>query len=212
MSVPVSNSFSHVLRDSFSSANVKSFGKHMLAHTGTSAIAACIFTSNPLAGLIIGAVSYPTTKAINWICKRADIGENSVIAKTTARVLSAIAGIALGALIAHGIGLKITFIGACIIALSTTALYIVGGVLAIGCIVVGVLAAQAALKALPGDRLVNEQSREAITHFRDTLNDVLHNRIAIDQRISRAITHFRRAVDEGRHYLGLEAPQPVVTV
>ena len=84
----------------------------MLAHTGTSAIAACIFTSNPLAGLIIGAVSYPTTKAINWICKRADIGENSVIAKTTARVLSALAGIALGALIAHGIGLKITFIGA----------------------------------------------------------------------------------------------------
>lgn len=209
MSVPVSNSISHVLQDAFSSAKVKSFGKHMLAHTGTSAIAACIFTSNPLAGLIIGAVSYPTTKAINWICKRADIGENSVIAKTTARVLSALAGIALGALIAHGIGLKITFIGACVIALSTTALYIIGGALAIGCIVAGVLAAQAALKALPGNRPVNNQCAEAITHFRDTLNDVLHNRIAIDQHIARAVFNFRRAVDEARHFLQPNAPETI---
>jgi hypothetical protein len=200
-------SFRQEIENTFSKQNVATFAKRVAADTATSTLATAVFTSfNPISGLIIGAVSHPTTKLINWICDKLHVGENSIITKITARVLSILTGIALGTMLAQAAGFHITFFGACVISLSGIGLYVLAGALAIGAIALSVLIAQTILKAMPKDNSGENRARAAIERFRTTANDILHNRLGIDRLIHELTSELRHMV--GLEEVAAEFPSP----
>jgi hypothetical protein len=205
------SSFQKDIGNTFSKQSITTFAKRVAADTATTTLATAVCTSfNPAAGLIIGAVSRPTTRFINWVCDQLHVGENSIIAKTSSRVLSTITGIALGTMLAQAAGIQITFIGACVISLSTYGLCAFASAVGIGSVVLSVLVAQAILKGMPrnGENTVDSQARAAVEHFHTTANDILHNRIGIDRHIQKAHDDFNQLINECRQMLGLEAIEP----
>ncbi len=183
-------------------AQAKSFAAYTLASAGTHALGAWMLTPvNPVAGAIIGATSYASSKAIDLICKKLHINQQGLIARTTQHALSIIAGIALGTIAAQAIGFQITFLAAVLVSVATSALYVIATGLAVGFVVAGVLAALALLKLLPGD--AQREVDQVIDDFHDILSTVQRNLRHFNKQAAQTVSHFREAMREGTEYLGL---------
>jgi hypothetical protein len=186
---------------------LESQAKKMLGNAATSTLATYLFTPfHPFNGMITGAISYPAAKACHWACKKLHIGGDSAIGQKTASVMSQIAGIAIATFAAQCCGLKVSFIQACVICLSTNFLYIAAGALAVGLIIAAAHASKAALKMLPQNRSngVYEKMEQVFNRFSETMDHVLEEDIGVKRIISQKIEDFHSAINEVRQFFGIE--------
>ena len=166
--------------------------KATLIRSGAYALGAWVFTPiHPIAGFMVGLVSYPCSRAIDWACQKIGIAQSDTIAKTIQRAFSAIAGIGLGTVAAQCTGLPITFTAAVLVHLAAMGIVVIAGGIAVTGICLGVVSAMALIQSQSGQS--HPQFAKALDDLRKAIKDIGENFLLKNQEFSQVLTHFRRA-------------------
>jgi hypothetical protein len=169
-----------------------SLAQATLIRSGAYALGAWVFTPiHPIAGFIVGLVSYPCSRAIDWACQKIGIAQNDTIAKTIQRAFSSIASIGLGTVAAQCTGLPITFTAAVLVHLAAMGIVIIAGGLAVIGICLGVVSAMALIQTQFGQS--HPSFAKALDDLRKAIKDIGENFLSKNQEISQILVHFRQA-------------------